>query len=77
MKRLRTARSNRTRYQLSVDNDRCRRYGICAAEAAGLFRLTTDGGLRYLRAVPAKELEQAKAAVRSCPMLAIVLEERR
>lgn len=62
---------------LSVDNDRCRRYGICVAEAPDLFRLTADGGLRHLRAVPPAEVDRARAAVRSCPMLAIVLEERR
>lgn len=66
----------RSRYRLSVDNDRCRRFGICAAEAAQLFRLTPSGGLRYLRAVPTSALADAKAAVRSCPTLAIELEER-
>ena len=65
-----------TRYRLSVNNDRCRRFGICAAEAAQLFRLTSNGGLRYLRAVPSDALAAAKAAVRSCPTLAIELEER-
>ena len=65
------------RNALSVDNDRCRRYGICVAEAPTLFRMTTDGGLKYLRSVPDREVEQAKAAVRSCPMLAIMLDERR
>jgi len=65
------------RNTLSVDNDRCRRYGICVAEAPTLFRMTTDGGLKYLRSVPDKEVEQAKTAVRSCPMLAIMLDERR
>ena len=67
----------RTRYRISVDNDRCRRFGICADEAAQLFRLTPSGGLRYLRAVPADALSAARAAVRSCPTLAIALEERR
>lgn len=66
----------KSRYRISVDNDRCRRFGICAAEAAQLFRLTPSGGLRYLRAVPADALASAKAAVRSCPTLAITLEER-
>lgn len=65
-----------SRYRVSVDNDRCRRYGICAAEAAQLFRLTPSGGLKYLRAVPPDALAAAKAAVRSCPTLAIELEER-
>jgi ferredoxin len=72
-----TGTKNRSRHQLSVDNDRCRRYGICVAEAPTLFRMSADGGLRYLRSVPATETEQAKAAVRSCPMLAIALNERR
>lgn len=67
----------RGRNHVSVNNDRCRRYGMCVAEAPTLFRMTTDGGLRYLRTVPDKEIEQAKAAVRSCPMLAIELDERR
>lgn len=68
---------SRTRTTVSVNNDRCRRYGICVAEAPSLFRMTTDGGLRYLRTVPDEQVEQVKAAVRSCPMLAIELDERR
>jgi ferredoxin len=64
------------RYRLSVDNDRCRRFGICAAEAAKLFVLTPNGGLRYQRSVSSDALPDAKAAVRSCPTLAISLEER-
>jgi sulfoxide reductase heme-binding subunit YedZ len=66
----------RTKFRVSVDNDRCRRFGICAAEAPALFRLTPGGGLRYRRAVPADALAAAQAAVRSCPTLAIALEER-
>jgi len=65
------------RYRVSVDNDRCRRFGICADEAAEVFRLTPGGGLRYQRAVPAEALAAVQAAVRSCPTLAISLEERR
>jgi ferredoxin len=61
---------------LSVNNDRCRRYGLCVAEAPQLFQLTAGGGLRYRRAVPVAELDSARAAVRTCPMLAILLEER-
>jgi sulfoxide reductase heme-binding subunit YedZ len=64
------------RYRLSVNNERCRRFGICAAEAERLFVLTPNGGLRYQRSVPLDELPAAKAAVRSCPTLAIELEER-
>lgn len=67
----------KSRFKVSVDNDRCRRFGICADEAAQLFRLTPSGGLRYLRSVPVDALPSAQAAVRSCPTLAISLEERR
>jgi ferredoxin len=65
------------KHRVSVDNDRCRRFGICADEAAQLFRLTPSGGLRYQRTVPAEALAAARAAVRSCPTPAIALEERR
>jgi sulfoxide reductase heme-binding subunit YedZ len=63
------------RNQLSVNNDRCHRYGTCQAEAPELFQLTAVS-LRYRRNVANEQLEQARAAVRCCPMLAIVLEER-
>lgn len=69
-------RNGGTRHQISVNNDRCHRYGTCQAEAPDLFQLTSMG-LRYRRAVSHQELEQAKAAIRCCPMLAIKLEERR
>ena len=62
--------------QLNVNNDRCRRYGTCQAEAPDLFQLTITGELRYRRAVPAEHVDQARSAVRCCPMLAIVLKER-
>lgn len=65
------------RQRLSVNNDRCRRYGFCAAEAPALFRLTESGGLRYLRTVPPAQVPAAQSAVRNCPTLAILLEERR
>lgn len=64
-----------TRHQLSVNNDRCRNYGICVAEAPELFQLTASGAMRYRRAVSAEQLSEARAAIRLCPMLAIVLEE--
>lgn len=69
-------RSRTTTRQLSVNNDRCRRYGTCQAEAPKLFQLTISGELRYRRTVPPDLVEQAKAAVRCCPMLAIALDEK-
>jgi ferredoxin len=66
--------SSATRHQLSVNNDRCHRYGTCQYEAPDLFQLTSVG-LRYRKSVGPKDLEQAKAAVRCCPMMAITLEK--
>lgn len=65
-----------TGVRISVNGDRCRRYGICQAEAPDLFQLTARGELRYQRAVALEHIEQARSAVRCCPMLAIMLEER-
>jgi ferredoxin len=63
-----------TRHHVSVNNDRCHRYGTCQYEAPDLFQLTAVG-LRYRKTVGPKELDQAKAAVRCCPMMAITLEK--
>jgi ferredoxin len=60
-----------------VNNDHCRRYGFCVAEAPELFQLTDNGSLSYRRSVPPEQLDQARAAVRTCPTLAIVLAEGR
>jgi sulfoxide reductase heme-binding subunit YedZ len=71
-----TRRRHESSHQVSVDGDRCRRYGTCSAEAPDLFQLTARGELRYRRVVAHEHLEQARAATRCCPTLAIVLEER-
>ena len=63
-------------HHLSVNSDRCRRYGICQAEAPDLFQLTARGELRYRRTVASEHVEQARGAVRCCPTLAILLEEK-
>lgn len=72
---MRTGKRQKGRNQLSVNNDHCRRYGFCAAEAPALFQLSENGGLRYRRTVEPEQLDQARAAVRTCPTLAIVLAE--
>lgn len=61
---------------VSVDNERCHRYGICQAEAPGLFQLVDDERLRYERRPPPEQFAQARAAARACPMRAIELRER-
>ena len=63
--------------QVSVDNQRCRRYGICQAESPQLFQLMEDGRLRYVRDPDTDSRAQAQAAARSCPMQAIQLQEVR
>jgi ferredoxin len=74
--RDRYRRGGATRHKLSVNNDRCRRYGFCEAEAPALFRLMATGDLRYERSVAEEQLNAARSAVRCCPTLAIKLEER-
>jgi sulfoxide reductase heme-binding subunit YedZ len=63
--------------QVSVDNQRCKRYGICQAESPQLFQLMEDGRLRYVRDPDTESRAQAQAAARSCPMQAIQLQEVR
>jgi sulfoxide reductase heme-binding subunit YedZ len=64
-----------TKIRVSVDNQRCKRYGICQMESPELFRLLEDGRLRYVRDADNEELAGAVAAARSCPMRAIQLQE--
>lgn len=65
------------RIHVSVDNQRCRRYGICQAESPELFQLQSDGRLRYVRDPDTRARQRAQAAARSCPMQAIQLQEVR
>jgi ferredoxin len=60
--------------RISVDNDRCELYGICAMEAPDVFDLGQDGRLRFhTRLLDETTLEQAKMAARCCPMQAVVM----
>ncbi len=60
--------------RISVDNDRCELYGICAMEAPDVFDLGQDGRLRFRkRLLDDATMEQAKMAARVCPMQAVVL----
>ncbi|HEY0450111.1 ferredoxin [Actinophytocola sp.] len=68
---------NGKKVQVSVDNQRCRRYGICQAESPELFQLLADGRLRYVRDPDTGSRAGAQAAARSCPMQAIQLQEVR
>jgi ferredoxin/DMSO/TMAO reductase YedYZ heme-binding membrane subunit len=68
---------NGKKVQVSVDNQRCKRYGICQAESPQLFQLMDDGRLRYVRDPDTESRAEAQAAARSCPMQAIQLQEVR
>ncbi len=68
---------NGRKVQVSVDNQRCKRYGICQAESPQLFQLMDDGRLRYVRDPDTESRAEAQAAARSCPMQAIQLQEVR
>ncbi len=68
---------NSKKITVSVDNQRCRRYGICQAESPDLFQLLEDGRLRYVRDPENGKRAGAQAAARSCPMQAIQLQEVR
>ncbi|GAA3856902.1 ferredoxin [Saccharothrix violaceirubra] len=65
-----------TGLDVSVDNERCHRYGVCQAEAPVLFQLVDDERLRYERRPPPELFAKARAAARACPMRAIELRER-
>lgn len=62
--------------RISVNNEKCHRYGICQAEAPDLFRLVGEDRLSYHQRPDHSQLKQARAAARSCPMRAIELRER-
>lgn len=62
--------------RVTVNNARCHRYGICQAEADGVFLLASDGRLRYDSRPPNSEYDHVLAAARYCPMQAIIVERR-
>jgi ferredoxin len=58
--------------KVTVDEDRCRGHGICAALCPEVF-LLTDDGYSAVRApeVPAGQEEAARTAITNCPEHAI------
>lgn len=73
---MKIRRRHEPHLRITVDNDRCHRYGICQAEAEGVFLLTSDGRLRYDPKPPPSEHDRVLAAARYCPMQAIIVEGR-
>ncbi|KFU75656.1 hypothetical protein BB31_40290 [Amycolatopsis lurida NRRL 2430] len=60
--------------KISVDNQRCHRYGFCQAEAPDVFQLREDGRLAYRQNPEVTRNLDVISAARSCPMRAIQLE---
>ena len=56
---------------VSVDGGHCHFYAICAAEAPDVFRLPSDGRLRYTSKPDASQTAAVLEAARLCPMQAI------
>ncbi|WIX98189.1 ferredoxin [Amycolatopsis mongoliensis] len=60
--------------KVSVDNQRCHRYGFCQAEAPDVFQLREDGRLAYRQTPELTRNLDVISAARACPMRAIQLE---
>lgn len=71
-------RSKRINKQLpltvSVDNQRCHRYGFCQSEAPDVFQLHEDGRLAYRQSPDVERNPDVLSAARSCPMRAILIQ---
>jgi len=62
--------------KISVDERRCEGYGFCEERAPELLHLDDEGQLLIARAdVAEAEADKARAAVRSCPVAALRLED--
>lgn len=60
--------------RISVDNQRCHRYGFCQTEAPDVFQLREDGRLAYRQQPDVARNPDVRSAVRACPMRAIQLQ---
>ena len=63
------------RVTVSVDNNHCHLYAICAQEAPEVFDLSIDGRLRYKSKPPAHLRDKVWNAARLCPMQAIHIHD--
>ncbi len=61
---------------VSVDNQRCHRYGFCQSEAPDVFQLREDGRLAYRKSPEVSQNSDVLSAARSCPMRAIEVAGR-
>jgi len=62
--------------RISVDDDRCRGHGICAATAPELFELTDDGyAVARVDTVEGEDERRAQSAERQCPERAVMVTD--
>lgn len=62
--------------KITVDRNRCEGYGFCEEKAPALLRLDDDGELEFVAdEIGEDQADRAQAAVRSCPVAALRLEE--
>lgn len=61
--------------QIFRDANRCQSIGVCESMASDYFEMNSDGDLEVLHDgdVPSADLDRVRAAVESCPNLALKL----
>jgi sulfoxide reductase heme-binding subunit YedZ len=61
--------------EVTVDPDRCSRFGFCEQEAPAIFSLRKDGRLAYKTTVPPEHVTATGRAVKVCPARAIKMRK--
>ena len=62
--------------KIVVDKQTCEGLGMCEAMAVDYFEVQADGTVEVLDAEPASDrVEEVRAAVESCPVMALALVE--
>jgi ferredoxin len=65
--------SRRSEVIVSVDSNKCARFGFCEQEAPDVFSLMDDGRLSYRVSLPVEQVNDVVRAIDVCPRRAIAL----
>jgi sulfoxide reductase heme-binding subunit YedZ len=65
--------ARREELNITVDSNKCARFGFCENEAPDVFTLLPDGRLSYQVSVPQEQLNEVVRAIDVCPRRAIGL----
>ena len=65
--------TRREELNITVDSNKCARFGFCEHEAPDVFTLLADGRLSYQVSVPQEQLNEVVRAIDVCPRRAIGL----